>query len=277
MGASTGDSLTMLYPWSGSQEEKFNQILKPLVDACGIVLQPVSAGDPAQLDTLVQAGTPPDVAFVKLNQLAQYKSSLQPLTNLGVQPENYASYWQKLGTLDGNWVGLPVKVDLKTLLWYSPANFKAFGYEVPTSVAEFLSLLDKMVADGHVPFAMGLQSGDSTGKTGADEIEDIMLAEEGPDYLNFIIEGKLPYDSGGVIGFDNTPNSTGTNAYTDERLKKLAQILANASTFVPDLEEAFPSAFGTAERKAVVDWVNGGNLDADLANVAAVQAQALGK
>jgi alpha-glucoside transport system substrate-binding protein len=53
----------MLYQWSGAEEEKLNQILQPFVDACGVKVVPESTRDQALLDTKVQAGTPPDVAF----------------------------------------------------------------------------------------------------------------------------------------------------------------------------------------------------------------------
>ncbi|RIK32739.1 MAG: hypothetical protein DCC52_04980, partial [Chloroflexi bacterium] len=63
----------MLYQWSGQEEEKLNQILKPLVDACGLVIKPESTRDQALLDTKVQAGTPPDIAFWNVTQLTQYQ------------------------------------------------------------------------------------------------------------------------------------------------------------------------------------------------------------
>ena len=71
MGAQQGDEISMLYQWSGVEEAALNQVLQPLVDACGIVLKPESTRDQALLDTRVQAGTPPDVAFWQVAQLVQ--------------------------------------------------------------------------------------------------------------------------------------------------------------------------------------------------------------
>jgi alpha-glucoside transport system substrate-binding protein len=391
MGAKSGDSISMVYPWSGPEEEKFKDIMKPLVDACGIVLKPESTHDEALLDTQVKAGTPPDIVFSKVSRLAQYKDLLKPLTNLSVHAENYAGYWKEIGSVDGRWLGLPVRVDVGTIIWFSPENFEKFGYQVPTTVNAFLSQVDKMASDGHVPFSMGFESGDSTGMIGAEFIETILLVEDGPDYVDFIIDGNIPYNSSGVknaylvygkwatdanytvggaegtlttniddaidrvfsnppeammvrqpasagrviaaqypefkfgvdydffqasgarglhgstdwmmafsdsaavkalvaylsseqggemwaqAGFGNTPNNAGTNAYTDERLKKLAQILADTQTFVPDIEEAIPGGFANAERQGIVEFINGGDLDTILDNLAAIQMQALGK
>jgi alpha-glucoside transport system substrate-binding protein len=78
------------------------------------------------------------------------------------------------------------------------------------------------------------------------------------------------------VGFDNAPNSAGTNAYTDQRLQKQAQVLANTEVFAPDMEEAIPGGFASAEMKAIVDYVNGADLNAVLDNVAAVQKEVLG-
>src|SRR5215210_2773316 len=46
-GAQSGDEISMLYQWSGVEEEKLNQVLQPLIDACGIVLRPESSRDQA--------------------------------------------------------------------------------------------------------------------------------------------------------------------------------------------------------------------------------------
>src|SRR5260221_14255769 len=62
-GAKSGDTVSILYQWSGEEETHFANIVKPLADACGIAFQPESTRDQALLDTKVQAGTPPDVTF----------------------------------------------------------------------------------------------------------------------------------------------------------------------------------------------------------------------
>jgi alpha-glucoside transport system substrate-binding protein len=391
MGAQSGDEISMLYQWSGTEEENLNKILAPLVDACGIVLKPESTRDQALLDTRVQAGTPPDIAFWNVTQLTQYQDKLVPMTDLGVNGDNYADYWKAIGTVNGKWLGLPVKADPKTLIWYSPTNFDAFGYTVPTTWDDLNTLVEKMVADGNVPWSMGLESGDATGWTGSDFIQDILLVKQGPDYVMNIINGTVPYNDPGVkeayqiygkwakdpkytvggaqgtlstnfndailkvfsdppeammvkqsgfaggtitaqypdfkygtdyaffgvpgaqglqggsdwmmafsdkpavkalvaylssdagaqkwaeVGFDLTPNKAGTDAYTDPALLDKAKILADAKGFTPDIGDSIPGGFGSAEWKAITDYLNGGDLDTALNDVAQVQMQALKK
>jgi len=198
MGAKSGDELTLLYQWSGTEEERWNQILQPLVDACGIVAKPESTRDQALLDTRVQGGTPPDVAFWNVTQLTQYQDKLIPMDQLGADKANYADFFLAPGVIGGKWLGLPVKADIKTIIWYSPVVFEAKGYTVPTTWAELDALVEKMVANGDVPWSMGMESGDATGWTGSDFIQDILLVQQGPDYVNGLIDGSISYDDAGV-------------------------------------------------------------------------------
>lgn len=390
-GAQKGDTVTMLYQWSGAEEASLNQVLQPLVEACGIVLQPESTRDQALLDTRVQAGTPPDVAFWNVAQLVQYKNTLKPMDQLGAQRDSYADFFVNPGTVDGKWLGLPVKADVKTIIWYSPANFKSAGYEVPQTWDELNTLVEKMVADGKVPWSMGMESGDATGWTGSDFIQDVLLVEQGPQYVLDIISGKVAYNDAGVkqayetygkwakdpkyaVGgaqgtlltpflqaiykpfsnppeammvkqsgfagaeiakqfpdlkqgadydffvvpgakglqggadwmmafsdkpavqalvaylssplgganwakatFGLSPNKGAAGNYTDPALQKLGDALANTQGFTPDIGDTIPGGFGAAEWKAIVDYVNGGDLDKDLSDAAAVQKQALGQ
>src|SRR6478672_3729256 len=93
MGAQKGDEISMLYQWSGVEEAALNQVLQPLVDACGLVIKPESTRDQALLDTRVQAGTPPDVAFWQVAQLVQYKDKLKTMDSLGANASSYSDFF----------------------------------------------------------------------------------------------------------------------------------------------------------------------------------------
>ena len=43
------------------------------------------------------------------------------------------------------------KVDVKSLVWYSPEGFEDNGYEIPGTMEELVALSDQMVADGLTP------------------------------------------------------------------------------------------------------------------------------
>lgn len=214
-GAQPGDEISMLYQWAGVEEEALNQVLQPLIDACGIVLRPESTRDQALLDTRVQAGNPPDVAFWQVAQLVQYQDQLQEMDALGADSSNYSDFFLDPVTVDGRWLGLPVKADVKSIIWYSPSNFEALGYTVPTTWEELDALVEQMVADGNVPWSMGFESGDATGWTGTDFLQDIMLVQQGPDYVLGIIDGSMPYNDAGVMQAYETYGAWATDpAYT---------------------------------------------------------------
>lgn len=391
MGAQKGDEISMLYQWSGVEEAALNQVLQPLLDACGIVLKPESTRDQALLDTRVKAGTPPDVAFWQVAQLVQYKDQLKPMDSLGADKASYGDFFLTPLTIDGKWLGLPIKADVKSIIWYSPANFEALGYTVPTTWDELDALVEKMVADGNVPWSMGFESGDATGWTGTDFIQDIMLVQQGPDFVNGIMDGSVAYDDPGVkqayetygkwamdpkytVGgaqgtvstafleaiykpfadppeammvkqsgfaggeiakqftdlkqgtdydffvvpsiqglqgsiepmmafsdkpavkalvaylssaqgganwakatFGLSPNKGAAGNYSDPALSKLGDAVANTKGFTTDIGDTIPGGFGSAEFKGVTDFVNGGNLDNILKDLAAKQAEALKK
>ena len=198
MGAE-GSTVSVMWQWSGAEEEKINTVLAPFVEACDVELVSETTRDAAVLDTRVKSD-PPDVLFwPDVSPVALYLDQLQDLGSVGANADNYADFWVEQGTVDGRWVSLPVKADIKTIVWYSPIGFETFGYSVPTSFADLDALVEQMVADGNTPWSMGMESGAATGWTGSDFIQDVLLAQQGPEYVMSLIDGSTSYDDAGVI------------------------------------------------------------------------------
>ena len=199
MGAAAGDQLNVMYQWSGAEEEKINAIFKPFIDACGVQIVAESTRDAAVLDTKAKS-TPPDVLFWPTTApMTLYTAQLKDLGSLGADAGSYASFWQALGTTGGQWLAAPVKADIKSIIWYSPVQFETFGYSVPATFDELDSLVDRMAADGNIPWSMGFGSDAATGWTGSDFIQDLLLTQQGPDYVMGLIDGSIPYDDAGVV------------------------------------------------------------------------------
>ncbi len=388
-GAKQGDTVSILYQWSGEEETHFSDIIKPLADACGIVFQPTSTRDQALLATDVQAGTPPDIAFWTQAAAIKYKDQLQPMDQMGADKADYPDWAVKEGTIGGKWVALPVKTDIKTIIWYDPAVFAAKNYTVPKTWADLQTLVDTMANNGDVPWSMGLESGGATGWTGQDFIEDILLTTQGPDYVQGIIDGTIPFNDPGVkqawqiygkwatdpkytvggaqgtlstnfndailkvfsdppqammvkqsgfaggvvaaqypdlqygtdydffpfpgaqgvqggadlmlafsnkpavqalvtylaspaggikwaeVGFDETPNLAGAGHYTDPQLQKKGAALAAAKGLIQSIGDAVPNGFANVEWNGIVSYINGGDLNTILDNLANAQKEAL--
>ena len=197
-GSQPGDKLSILYSWGVPEQGRLTQILKPLVDNCGIELILEAATDPSVLDARVAAGDPPDVSFTYLAQLNQYQNQLVPVDELGASQSAYIPGATDFGVIGGKWLGLPLNSYIMSLVWYSPMSFEAAGYSVPITWDELNELVAQMVNDGNVPWSMGLESGGATGWTGAHFIQDLVLVQQGPTYVKGILDGTIPYNDDGV-------------------------------------------------------------------------------
>ena len=159
----------------------------------------------AQIAVRAQGGTPPDIAiFPQPGKLRDFATSgdLKDLPDdvLATAKDNWSDSWLKFWqTADGKQVGVPVKSDLKSLVWYSPAAFKAKGYEVPKTKTDFYALVDKMIANGDTPLCVGIESGPATGWPFTDWVEELILREKGIDYYNDWVAHKVPFNDAPVV------------------------------------------------------------------------------
>jgi alpha-glucoside transport system substrate-binding protein len=197
---SEGGEVSMLAVWSGDEEARLIEIFQPLIDACDITFSYEGTRDlNAVLATRVEGGNPPDISLMpNVGAFAMYSDDLIPLADLGAHLENYLPSWQALGSVGGTVYGVFVKSDIKSVVWYSPVAFDAAGYEVPTNWDEFTTLMVAIIADGNVPFSMGMESGAATGWTGTDFLQDILLRTEGVDFVNGLAVHDTAWNDPGV-------------------------------------------------------------------------------
>lgn len=198
-GASPGDSLAILHPWEAEGAAKFEEITRPLADLCGLDVNLTTIEDPETLSLTLQTASPDILIWSSTKPLRLAGTDFIDLKTLGAKSENYRGDWLELGRIDGRWRAMPVKADLKSLVWYRPVRFSAYDYEPPTTFDQLVSLVNQMVSDGKVPWSMGLESGAASGWTASDFIQDLLLVDQGPDYVIGIINGTVPYDDPGVV------------------------------------------------------------------------------
>ena len=110
--------------------------------------------------------------------------------------ESWLAFWQ---TEDGTQYGVPVKSDLKSLVWYSPAAFEEKGYEVPETLDDFEALTGEMIANGDTPLCVGIESGPATGWPFTDWTEEVILRNEGIDYYNGWVAHETPFNDPPVV------------------------------------------------------------------------------
>jgi alpha-glucoside transport system substrate-binding protein len=198
---SNGSSVSVISVWAGEEEETFKQVLSPVLEACDLTLNHEGTRDlPTVLSTRVDGGEPPDIASMpNVGALQQYADQLVPLADVNVNADNYNQSWQDLGSVDGTWYGLPIKTDIKSLVWYSPLSFELEGYEVPTTWEDFTALLDTMAGTDTPPLAMGFESGGATGWTGTDFVQDILLRTQSAEYVRGLDTGDTSWTDQGVV------------------------------------------------------------------------------
>ena len=207
-----GEVISVFGPWLGPDKDLVESVLVYFQAATGATVQ-YSGSDSFEQQIVIdtQAGSPPNIAVFPQPGLAAdlaRKGFLTPLGNATADwvRENYAAgqSWVDLGTFpgpDGNdqLYGFFYKVDLKSLVWYSPENFEDAGYEVPTTMEELIALTDRIVADGGTPWCIGLGSGGATGWPATDWVEDLMLRTQSPADYDRWVSNDLKFNDEKVI------------------------------------------------------------------------------
>ncbi len=208
----SGQTVTVFGPWLAPEQNTFREILSHFEEATGARVQ-YSGSDSfeQQIRVDLQAGSPPNIAIFPQPGLASNLAQDGLLHPLGDQVREQvmndyaaAQSWIDLGTYEdanGNedFFGVFYRVDLKSLVWYSPDNFMDYGYEVPETMEELIALSDQMVADGETPWCIGIGSGAATGWPATDWIEDIMLRLHEPEVYDGWVDNSIPFNDPRVV------------------------------------------------------------------------------
>lgn len=157
-----------------------------------------------QINSQVLGGNPPDIAaFPQPGKLAQFAQDgdLLPLPDdvAASVAENWDESFLAFSNVDGTQYGVPLKNDLKSLVWYVPSVWEEKGYEVPTTLTAFKELIDEMIANGDTPLCVGIESGPATGWPFTDWVEEIVLREQGIDYYNQWVAHEVPFDDQPIV------------------------------------------------------------------------------
>lgn len=208
----SGQTIEITGPWTGNEREKVDNVLAYFEAATGATVN-YSGSDSFEQDIVIstRAGSAPNLAVFPQPGLAADMAAQGLLTPLAEGTadfvrENYAAgqSWVDLGTYadpDGNdqLYGLFYRVDLKSLVWYSPDAFDEMGYDIPETMEELKALTEQIVEDGGTPWCIGLGSGAATGWPATDWVEDMMLRLHEPEVYDDWVTNDLPFDDPAVI------------------------------------------------------------------------------
>ena len=185
----------------GEQQEKLEQALAPFEAETGIdVVYEGTDSFATLLPVRVDSGKPPDIAmFPQPGLMADFAKEgllipLDTFMDKAELSEAYTQDWLDLSTINNQVYGVWYRASVKSLVWYSPKVFETAGYKIPTTWDDMLALTDQIVADGGVPWCLGMESGAATGWVGTDWVEDIMLRTAGPDAYDKWLTNDLPFN-----------------------------------------------------------------------------------
>ncbi len=152
-----------------------------------------------QVKVRVEGGKAPDVIDFPQPGLMQSLArggKLAPLSAKVAKHTNndYISGWKEYSSVGGKVYAIPMTVNIKSLVWYSPEAFASKGYKIPTTLAELRSLSDKIVADGGTPWCLGAESGVATGWVLTDWMEDFMLRLQGEKVYDQWVNHEIPFN-----------------------------------------------------------------------------------
>ena len=212
LGSFKGDVITIAGSMQGKDEENLLATVSCFEKATGAVVKYSGSRDFAALIVAdLQSNNAPNIAIFPQPGLAGDMAKEGYLSPLGSDlaswmTENYGagSSWVDLGTYTGkngkkDFYGFAFKQDLKSLVWYSPEQFEDNGYEIPTTMEALIELSDQMVADGNTPWCIGVESGNATGWTATDWMEDLMLRTASPAKYDQWVSNELPFNSPEVM------------------------------------------------------------------------------
>ncbi|WP_040492282.1 ABC transporter substrate-binding protein [Ilumatobacter nonamiensis] len=158
----------------------------------------------ANINTQVEGGNPPDISiFPQPGKLAEFAAdgavvALTDEVNATID-EFWDESYQADGATDDTQYGVPVKTDLKSLVWYKPAAFEEAGYEVPETIDDFTALMATMVEDGNTPLCVGIESGQATGWTFTDWTEEMVLRLHGGDVYDQWVNHEIPFNDPQIV------------------------------------------------------------------------------
>lgn len=153
----------------------------------------------AQLQVRVQAGNPPDIAYVPQPGLLQTLVGTGKVVEAPQQVADntdkwFGEDWKSYGSVDGKFYAAPLGANVKSFVWYSPKMFAEKGWEVPKTWDDMLALSDKIAATGMKPWCAGIESGEATGWPATDWLEDVLLRSAGPDVYDQWVSHDIPFN-----------------------------------------------------------------------------------
>ncbi|MBO4205495.1 ABC transporter substrate-binding protein [Micromonospora echinofusca] len=196
-----GKTVTVFTGIVTPEDKAYTDSYKPFEECTGVTIK--YEGDKSfetQVLVRAKAGNAPDIAIVPqpglLAQLVATGNAKEAPAEVAANVDKFwGKDWKAYGTVDGKFYAAPSGASIKSLVWYSPKEFKDNGYQVPKTLDELYALSDKIAASGKKPWCAGISSGEATGWPVTDWMEDMMLRLNGPETYDKWVKHEIPFNS----------------------------------------------------------------------------------
>ncbi|HUT87523.1 MAG TPA: ABC transporter substrate-binding protein [Candidatus Heimdallarchaeota archaeon] len=193
-----GAEVNVMHGWPGEQAPAFEKIVaafeaeNPGID---VVVEIVGRDRPAILATRLAAGNPPDLTpHPWVGTMRQWADAGQIVDLSGlVDTADINPALVPIGEYKGGLYGLFIFPNVKSLVWYNPKVFTDKGYTIPSTWYQLLALSEQILADGGVPWSIGIESGAASGWPGTDWVEDIVLRTAGASIYDQWVNHEIPW------------------------------------------------------------------------------------
>jgi alpha-glucoside transport system substrate-binding protein len=233
----SGQTVEITGAWTGNEKEQVDAVFDYFEAATGATVN-YSGSDSFEQDIVIsaQSGSAPNLAAFPQPGLAADMASRGFLTPM---PEGTAEWvadnfaagqsWVDLGSYanasgDKDFFGLFYRVDVKSLVWYSPIAFDEAGYDIPETMEELKELTDMIVEDGGTPWCIGLGSGAATGWPATDWVEEMLLRTQPPSVYDQWVTNEIKFNDPAIIA---AMEEFGYFALNDDYVDGGAEAVAN--------------------------------------------------
>lgn len=198
-------SIEVLTQYVAEELDSFNTINAAFTAKTKIQVKVSSTRDEAAvLATRVRGNNPPDIAgmpsytafqgYAKQGKLV----ALDGFVDMNQVNQNYAQTWIQFGTVNGHLYAVYPKANTKGTIWYNPKQFQALNLTTPKTWDELVKLSDTLATSGKYPWALGVESGATSGWPAADWIDQIYLCQNGPDLYDKWVAHQIPWTDASI-------------------------------------------------------------------------------
>jgi alpha-glucoside transport system substrate-binding protein len=208
LGSDDGDkTVTILGAFQGAEEEAFLETLAPFEEESGITIEYTGDQDfTTTIRTRADAGDAPDIAFFPqpggLLDMADdgLIAPLNDVIDLPAIEETLIPGFLDAATQDGDVYGAPMRMAVKSLVWYPKKAYEDAGYNTePATMQELQEVADQIQSDGTAPWCVGWESDQATGWVGTDWLEEFVLRTAGPDVYDQWVAHEIPFDDPQIV------------------------------------------------------------------------------